>query len=270
MVRTVVDFHAHAFHDKIAEKAAKNLEEYYDIPLAGNGRFHVVTDSMKENGIDRLVVHATATKKEQVEVINDYVASLLAEHIVGFGTLHQDYENYEAELLRIKSLGLLGIKFHPIFQGFCIDDPKMMPVYRAIAREKLPVLMHMGDKNLDGATPKRLAKVLDEIPDLIVVAAHLGGVFEWEDAKRYLYGRDNVYLDTSSAMRFLDPAVATEMIRSHGTNRVLFGTDYPLSLHKAELAIFDRLSLTEEEQEQILWKNAYELLKLNQRPCEEI
>ncbi|MBR7163853.1 MAG: amidohydrolase family protein [Clostridia bacterium] len=262
MVRKVVDFHAHAFHDKIAEKAAKNLENYYKIPLAGNGRFYVVTNSMKEHQIDKLVVHATATKKEQVEVINDYVAGLLTEDIIGFGTLHQDYEDFENELDRMKALGLRGIKFHPIFQGFKIDDEAMLPVYRSIAKRGLPVLMHMGDKNADGATPKRLAKVLDEVSDLIVVAAHLGGVFEWDEAEKHLYGRSNVYLDTSSAMRFMEPSEATERIRAHGTKRVLFGTDYPLSLHQYELEIFDKLELSEEEQEDILWKNAYRLLNL--------
>lgn len=262
MVRKVVDFHAHAFHDKIAEKAAINLEKYYGIPLAGNGKFSVVTDSMKEHAIDKLVVHATATKKEQVTVINDYVSGLINRDIIGFGTLHQDFDDYEKELDRIKSLGLRGIKFHPIFQGFKIDDEKMFPVYEAIAKRRLPVLMHMGDRTLDGATPKRLAKVMDEIPDLTVVAAHLGGVYEWDKAERYLYGRENVYLDTSSAIRFLEPKVATEMILSHGADRVLFGTDYPLSLHKAELDIFDKLLLSEAERENILWKNAYRLLKL--------
>ncbi len=262
MVRKIVDFHAHAFHDKIAEKAAINLEKYYGIPLAGNGKFSVVTDSMKQHAIDKLVVHATATKKEQVTVINDYVSGLIGRNIIGFGTLHQDFDDFEKELDRIKSLGLRGIKFHPIFQGFKIDDVKMFPIYEAIAKRKLPILMHMGDRTLDGATPKRLAKVLDEVPDLTVVAAHLGGVFEWDKAERYLYGRDNVYLDTSSAIRFLEPKVATEMILSHGADRVLFGTDYPLSLHKFELDIFDKLSLTEAEQENILWRNAYRLLKL--------
>ena len=52
------------------------------------------------------------------------------------------------------------------------------------------------------------------------------------------------------------------MILSHGTDRVLFGTDYPLSLHQFELDVFDKLSLTEAEQEDILWRNAYRLLKL--------
>lgn len=262
MARKVVDFHAHAFHDKIAEKAAKNLEQYYDIPLAGNGKFNVLTDSMQALSIDKLVVHATATKSGQVEVINDYVASLVSENILGFGTLHQDYENFEQELERLKSLGLRGIKFHPIFQGFKIDDAKMLPVYRAISRMQLPILMHMGDKQFDGATPWRLAKVLDEVPDLTVIAAHLGGVFEWEEAQKHLYGRENVYLDTSSAIRFLEPEKAAGLIRAHGVKRVLFGTDYPLSLHQYELEVFDRIGLLEAEQEDILWKNAYRLLNL--------
>ncbi len=262
MERKIVDFHAHAFHDKIAEKAAKNLNEYYGIPLAGNGKFHILLDSMKEHKIDKLVIHATATKPEQVEIINNYVAGLLTPDIIGFGTIHPGYGDCEKELDRIKSLGLSGIKLHPIFQGFAIDTPEMMPVYRSIAKHGLPVLIHVGDKNSDGATPRRMAAVLDEIPELTVIAPHLGGYSEWEEARKYLFGRSNVYLDTSSSIRFMEPLAAAELIRSHGTDRVLFGTDYPLALHKEELANIDRLGLTEEEQEEILWKNAYRLLNL--------
>lgn len=262
MYRKVVDFHAHAFHDKIAEKAAQNLNEYYGIPLAGNGRFQVVLDSMRENRIDKLVVHATATKPKQVEPINDYVASLIAPDIIGFGTLHRDYEGYVAELSRIRALGLRGIKLHPVFQGFKIDDAAMLPVYECIAALGLPILMHMGDKNCDNATPWRLASVLDKVPGLTVIAPHLGGYAEWEDAKKYILGRENVYLDTSSAIRFMEPEQARDIIRAHGADRVLFGTDYPLALHKEELELFDRLGLDEEEAEGILWKNAYRLLNL--------
>ena len=270
MERKIVDFHAHAFHDKIAEKAAVNLNHYYGIPLAGNGKFDILLSSMKEHKIDKLVIHATATKAEQVTVINDYVSSLVRENIIGFGTMHQDFAEYEAELERVKSLGLSGIKFHPIFQGFAIDSPAMLPVYRKIAELKLPVLMHMGDRVSDGATPKRLAAVLDAVPDLVVVAAHLGGSGDclggeagWQEVEQCLCGRDNVYYDTSSSVRFIDPEKATEMIRHLGTDRVVFGTDYPLSLHQQELEVFDKLSLTESEQEAILWKNAYRLLGLS-------
>ncbi|MBE7022149.1 MAG: amidohydrolase [Ruminococcaceae bacterium] len=264
MYRKVVDFHAHAFHDKIAEKAAQNLNEYYGIPLAGNGMFQVVLDSMRENRIDKLVIHATATKPKQVEIINNYVAGLITPDIIGFGTLHRDYEGYAAELDRIRALGLRGIKFHPVFQGFKIDDATMLPMYEKIAEHGLPILMHMGDKNCDDATPRRLASVLDSVSGLTVVAAHLGGFSEWEEAEKYIFGRENVYLDTSSAIRFLEPERAKKLIRSHGADRVLFGTDYPLALHKEELEIFDRIGLSEEEAECVLWKNAYRLLHLSE------
>ncbi len=264
MYRKVVDFHAHAFHDKIAEKAAQNLNTYYDIPLAGNGMFHILLESMQKNHIDKLIIHATATKPAQVTVINDYVAGLIRPDIIGFGTLHRDYGAYKEELDRVVSLGLRGIKFHPVFQGFAIDDPLMLPIYEKIAEKNLPILMHMGDKNCDLTTPERLANVLDEIPGLTVVAAHMGGFGEWRAAEQYLYGRENVYLDTSSSIRFLEPEETKRLIRAHGADKVLFGTDYPLALHPEELANIDKLGLSAEEEEQILWKNAYRLLKLSE------
>ena len=124
--------------------------------------------------------------------------------------------------------------------------------------------MHMGDENCDNATPWRLAAVLDSVPGLTVIAPHLGGYTEWEDAKKYILGRKNVYLDTSSAIRFMEPEQARDIIRFHGADRVLFGTDYPLALHREELEIFDKIGLTEDEAENILWKNAYRLLNLSE------
>ncbi|MBP3337520.1 MAG: amidohydrolase family protein [Clostridia bacterium] len=261
MERKVVDFHAHAFADNIAEKAAQNLNTYYDIPLAGNGQFCYVKQSMIDNKIDKMVVHATATKASQVEHINDYVKSLTSDDIIGFGTIHFEYENITAEIDRIIKMGLRGMKFHPVFQGFNVDDKEMYPIYECL-EGRLPVLMHMGDKNVDNATPKRLAKVMDDFPHLTVIAAHLGGVFEWENAEKYLLGRDNMYVDTSSAIRFLTPERSYELMKKQGMDKVLFGTDYPLSLHKEELDLIDKIPMTEEEKELVLWKNAYKLLEL--------
>ena len=101
-----VDFHAHAFPDKIAEKAAINLEQYYKMPLISKGHFSVIVDKAKEANIDKLVIHSTATKAAQVENVNDYVASLIhneeySDMLIGFGTIHPDYENFKDELCRI-------------------------------------------------------------------------------------------------------------------------------------------------------------------------
>ena len=260
MVRKIVDFHAHAFHDKIAEKAANNLNDYYGIPLAGDGHFEHILKSMEDNKISKMVIHATATSAKQVEMTNDFVSSLTGPDIIGFGTIHYDYKKIGKELDRIEELGLRGIKLHPIFQGFNMDDEKLFPIYEQI-EGRFPILMHVGDKNSDATTPKRAAHLLDRFPKLTLIAAHMGGYSEWEEAKKHLIGRD-LYIDTSSAIRFMRPEDAAELIYAHGTNKVLFGTDYPLSMHKFELDVFDKIPLKDEEREQILWKNAYKLLDI--------
>ena len=97
MSRRVVDVHAHAFDEKIAVKATQNLHTYYGIEPAADGRLIHLIESAKENNIDKLVVCATATKPTQVEMINNYVSTLVGEHIIGLGTLHPDYDNIRAE-----------------------------------------------------------------------------------------------------------------------------------------------------------------------------
>jgi len=258
MARKIVDIHAHAFDEKIAIKATENLHEYYGIKPAADGRLIHLIESSKENDIDKLVVCATATKPTQVEMINDYVSGLIEEHIIGFGTLHPDFDDIDAEIERMIVLGLSGIKLHPIFQGFEIDEDKAMNMFERIG-SNLPVLIHVGDKNSDAASPKRLANVMERYPEITFIAAHLGGYSEWEEAKECLIGK-NLYIDTSSSTRFLKPKVAKELIRLHGADKVLFGTDYPLSNHKFEIKCLEKLKLTDEEYEKIFWKNAYDLL----------
>lgn len=260
MPEKIVDIHAHAFDDKIAAKATENLRDYYGIEPVADGKLVHLTDDAKKNRIDKLVVCATATKSKQVQMINDYVSTLVSEHVVGFGTLHCDFDDMDAEIKRLKLLGLSGIKFHPIFQGFKIDDDKAMQMYEKIGN-RFPVLIHMGDKNVKDATPVRLSNVLKELPEITFIAAHLGGYSEWEEAKKYLIGK-RVYIDTSSSVRFLRPEESAAIIRAHGTDKVLFGTDYPLSNYQLEFECMKKLNLTKDEYEKIYWKNAYQLLNL--------
>jgi len=260
MAEKVVDIHAHAFDEKIAVKATENLHKYYDIEPVSDGRLRHLIRSAEENNIDKLVVCATATKVTQVTMINDYVSGLISDRIISFGTLHPDFDGIDEEIKRMKELNLSGIKFHPIFQGFKIDDEMPMRMFEKIG-DSFPVLIHVGDKNSDWSTPKRLRNVMNELPNVTFIAAHLGGVFEWESAKKYLIG-ENVYIDTSSSVRFLPPREAKAIIRQHGADKVLFGTDYPLSNHKFEFECLKKEKLKKDEYEKIYWQNAYKLLNL--------
>lgn len=260
MARRIIDFHTHVFPENIEEKAVNFLGEYYNITISCRGRFEELLESASQADVQKLVVHATATVQSQVKSVNNYIASVTNEQVIGFGTVHPDFPDILDELDRIEELGLKGIKLHPEFQQFDIDEPRMLRIYEMIG-DRFPILMHMGDENVDSSSPKRLSNVLKQFPQLRVVGAHLGGYARWDEVKEYLIGK-NLFLDTSSCLWRLPADEAVDIIRAHGADKVLFGTDYPITSHQEELNRFFQLDLTEDEQELILWKNACTFLNI--------
>ena len=258
----IIDAHAHIFPEKIAGKAVETTSKYYGITMSCRGTIEDLLEKGRIINVQKYLVHSTATKVEQVKAVNDFIAD--AKHnnscFIGFGTLHPDMHGVKNEIDRIISLGLKGVKLHPEFQQFNIDDNGMMPIYKEL-EGRLPVLMHMGDEKKTSSSPERLSKVLNMFPKLTVIAAHLGGYRMWNDSVRYLLGK-NVYFDTSSSLPFLDKKAAVDIIRLHSVKRVLFGTDYPMWTHEEELQRFLSLELTECERELILSENANKLFNI--------
>ena len=256
-----IDIHAHVFPDNVAPKVVSQLEDYYKMTWLGSGVVSDLIKSMEEADISRTVIFSTATKPTQVVTINEYISTLCRadERFTGFGTMHPDFPDVEEEIARFGSLGLKGLKLHPDFQQFNIDDPKMDRIYRAVG-SSMPILVHVGDENFDYSSPIRLARVLDRMPELVFIAAHFGGYSRWEEAKKYLLGRKNLYIDTSSCFHKISHAEGREMVRLHGADKVLFASDYPAV--RATHAIDDilKMELTEEENELIFYKNARKLL----------
>lgn len=145
----IIDMHNHAFVEKIAEKAVKNLGEFYEFDLHQKGTYEDLKYNIKKAGIDKFLFCATATSAHQVTNLNNYVISHLESCNIGFGSIHKDFENPVGEIRRITALGIKGIKLHPDFQQFNIDDEKMFPVFEYCRDEKIPLLIHSGDKRYD-------------------------------------------------------------------------------------------------------------------------
>ena len=257
----IIDFHAHIYPAKIAERATKAISDFYNAPMAYYGSVPELLKSGDAIGVERYIVHSTATKSDQVRSINDFIIGETEKEprFVGFGTLHPDFAETRDELDRITARGLKGIKLHPDFQRFEIDCAKMDPIYDQIEAAGLPVLVHAGDARYDFSGPRRIARVLARHPGLKVVAAHFGGYTEWEESLEVLAGRD-LWFDTSSTFWKIRPETATGIIAKHGTSRFLFGSDFPMWRHDDELARFLALGLSDAENEAILWKNAEALL----------
>ena len=182
------DAHAHIYPGKIAEKATDSVGDFYHIPMQNVGLPHVLAQRGGEAGIDRFLVCSVATKVEQVRSINQFIQEKCQKYpqFIGLGAWHQDITDIEGEMDDIQRRGLRGIKLHPDFQRFLIDDERMLPVYQEANRRGLPILFHTGDSRTDFSTPRRLMNVLEKIPDFTCIAAHLGGYSESFPAPMYI------------------------------------------------------------------------------------
>ncbi len=259
----VIDFHAHIYPEKIAEKATNSISTFYNIKMAYNGSVEKLIESGNKIGVEKYLVHSTATKPEQVTHINDFIISECEKHdcFIGFGTLHQDFAENFSEIDRIINRGIKGIKLHPDFQRFEFDSPKMDAVYDYLSQKSMPILVHAGDCRYDFSGPKRIANVIDKFPKLKIVAAHFGGYTQWQDAMEFLVGK-HVWFDTSSTLWKLDYTTAEKMINKHGAEKFFFGTDYPMWDHCDELKRFMKLKISDLQREMILYKNAVEFLEI--------
>jgi hypothetical protein len=260
----IIDFHTHIFPDAIAQRAIAVLtENAHGVAPHTNGTLSGLRTSMRANGVTQSVLLPIATKVSQVSTINASCAGLLSADCIPFGTLHPDTTNVEEELAKLTSLNVKGIKLHPEYQAFYIDNPRFFPMYEALSAEGFIVVFHAGKDpgpfTCDHALPPAFAIVHRNFPKLKMVAAHMGGWMVWNDVEKHILDLP-IFFDTAALREFLPAADFMRMVRKHGVERVLFGTDSPWYDQGEDLKWLDSMKLTSDEKEMILYKNAEQLL----------
>ncbi len=258
----IFDAHCHIYPAMIAQKAAQATARFYDnlgITLDGT----IKTLFANSGEITMHLVQSVATTQAQVHSVNNFIAREVAQYpdrLYGFGTLHPDSSSEDIDQLR--QLGLHGVKLHPDIQKFELDDPRIFALCEEFEGE-LTLLLHTGDERYDFSNPNRLIPLLKRFPKMKVIGAHFGGHTMWQEAARQLAGNyENLWVDCSSSFFALSKAQARELIYAYGTDRVLFGTDYPMWSPAEELQVFRSLELPEEDEQKILWDNAAKLFGL--------
>ena len=258
----LIDMHAHVYPDMIAARAARNIRDYYHLGDQMDGTISMLLERGSAAGVEHYLILPVAVKPEHVKTINNFTHQQVKGNarFTGFGTIHAGMANMMAEVERLESLHLKGIKIHPDCQHFNIDDPRLFPLYEEI-QGKLPMMIHLGDETYNYSHPARLRKVLQSFPNLDVCAAHFGGHTMYETAKECL-SDTNCILDISSTLMFLDKKTAEGYVNHYGAERLAFGTDYPVWDPVREVELFLSLDLTEDQKEQIAWKTAARFLNL--------
>lgn len=261
----IIDIHNHIYPKKIAQKAISNIGKFYNVPMnSDKGAAEDLLESGSQINVEKYVVHAVSTTVHQVSAINDFIADECSKHkeFIGYATLHPDMTNgqVEKEIERVLKKGFKGIKLHPDFQRFDIDDKKADKIYD-IAQDTLPILFHTGDDRFDYSSPERLAKTAKKFPKLKCIAAHFGGYTRWSEIDVY-DGIENVFFDTSSSLFKLPDLMAKDILKHLGYEKFMFGTDFPMWTHKEELQRFLKLGLKDSINEDILYNNAKRILEI--------
>lgn len=260
----LIDFHTHAFPEKIAVRAVGSLSHAAGglIPQT-DGTLSSLKKEMEKDGVTLSIVHSIATNPKQQTNVNNFAITINeTPGFMAFGSVHPDAPDALEELERIEQAGLKGVKLHPEYQGFYADDEKMKPIYKKISALGLITLFHAGQDNgfppPYHCMPEHLLGALKWL-DGPVVAAHWGGLGAYSQVLERLCGQD-IYMDISFGYGHIPKPFAQRILDKHTPDRLLFGSDMPWHRPDWELKLLNSLDMSDSDREKICFRNAQKLL----------
>jgi predicted TIM-barrel fold metal-dependent hydrolase len=281
-----IDFHVHLptpdWMDGSMAGYIEPAEAYFRAPAQRASLAELAARYESLNARALLLAWDAETATGRPRVPNETVAEACRQHpgvFVGFGSV-DPYKGAAAvaEVGRIASLGLRGVKFHPSLQAFAPDDERHWPIFAACQQYGLVALFHTGTSGigagqpggqgirLDYARPIRLDAVAAAHPDLTVVAAHFGWPWHLELLAMALH-KTNIYVDISGwAPRRIPAEVVAEM-GGRLSGRFLWGSDYPFLTPERCLDEVTTLGLTDQALDRLLYANAARILGIDPEPA---
>jgi uncharacterized protein len=256
-----IDAHFHVWPDSVAARALAAAPT--DLKRFGDGTAASAVAALDAAAIDRAICLGVADIPERVRSVNRFAGTLANGRLIGFGSVHARL-SAEENIESLRANRLRGAKVHPLFQGYGLDDPGLAETLDAM-RGEFVVIAHVGEGAAGSArcTPEMLRRVVRRFPGLDLVACHFGGFRLLDEVEETIIGLP-VYVDTSwpPSLATLDRALVRRMIQRHGVDRVIFGSDWPLSDPAADLAAIEALALGDAETDAILGDNMARLVDI--------
>jgi hypothetical protein len=228
---------------------------------------------MDEAGVARAMLCAWRRPGAWV-ISNDLIAECVRnfpERFVGVAAvnLENPMEAVREVERAVTGLGFKAVRVLPWLWNRPPNDKLYFPLYVKCIELDIPFCTQVGHTGpLCPSEPGRPIPYLDEValtfPELKIVGGHIG--YPWTDEMISLaWKHENVFIDTSAYLPRYYPPSLTHFMRTYGTEKVLFGTNFPqLSFKKCvEQAL--ALDLPEPARAAFLWGNAHRVFKLD--PC---
>lgn len=281
----VIDFHTHLFPPWIRERRDEYIKRdrcfslLYSQQKAKLATAEELIASMDEAGVDLSVVLNIGWASHELCVeTNDYILDAVSRYpdrLIGFCSVQPKAGDAAmVELERCAKAGAEGMgEMRSDVQGFNLADKEMMkPLVDAVVEHNLILLTHSSEpvghqySGKGSITPDVLYSFILNFPDLKLVCAHWGGGLAFyalmpEVAKAL----SNVFFDTAATAFLYRPQIFEEVSNIVGSDKILFGTDYPLIPQERITAQIQSLGLAEEIKAKILGGNAQRLLSKIER-----
>jgi hypothetical protein len=277
----IIDIHTHIFPKKVQEQrnfffdgepAFKLLYENVKSTLVGVDQ---LIEAMDKDNVDKSVVFGFPWKHETYfKQNNDYVMEAVAKYpdrLYGFCCLDPYHPNSEKEVERCLNAGLSGIGELGFYTSDINEETikHLLPVMEMAQLRNKPVMIHTNEPVghfYPGKTPlsvKAIYNFVERFPDNKIILAHWGGgVFFYhllkKEAKNVLA---NVYVDSAASIFLYDQRIWSVACDILGSEKVLFGTDYPLlPANRYFKQIETNAHLKNSDIENILGKSALNIL----------
>jgi len=227
-----------------------------------------VSEEMNRSGVDKAIVCASGPGANiRCQDGNDMVSDFVRRgggRFLGWASVNPWLgDEGVSELDRaVTQLHLIGLNLHPLVQGFELNSPLVYQLIERTASLMVPVYLHAGPPLL--AVPYKVADLADIFPDVKIILGHLGHDYHF-DIIPATKGHDNILLETSLA----EATVLKEAYRQLGAERLIFGSEYPVSRMEIELKkVLGLPQLVENERELILSGNVSKLIpQLSEGRC---
>ena len=250
----IIDAHAH-----ISESEYGNIKLYLQqLKVAGVKQGIVCPGGMMDvrKMTDYIIGRA---QPENPKPNNAYIEQSCKKHakvIKGFACIDPHAQNAMSDLQTRLQTGFCGLKLSPMTHQFSFASKAIATLVECCESFHVPVYTHVVFS--PGASTARFVALAKQFPRVNFILGHMGfGPADQEglEAARTL---NNFFLETSTG-NYLH---IEQAVKSAGPDKVIFGSEFPLSHPKAELEKIMLLKITDVEREKILGGNISNLLGL--------
>ena len=244
----IIDFHTHIypprFRDRREDIARRDatFASLFSSPRSRLATADELVVVMDDEGVDLAVVMGVGwTDRELAAEANDYIVASVERfpaRLVGLCSVNPAWGQAAVkEVERCARGRIVGIgELHPDTQGFDLTSAETMgPVMEASHELGLLVLTHSSEPvghlypGKGSTKPDKLYAFARNYPDNTIVCAHWGGGLPFytlmPEVEREL---TNVYYDTAASTLLYRPDIFSTIVALGGSDKVLFGTDFPL------------------------------------------